>query len=399
MTEMEVGFKDEPNSLSPPSCPECTSQKVWKDGLRRTRLGDVQRWLCRKCGFRFSKSSLSSSEGVQKVHRQILNRKIATHSSCQVCVSEAEGMKNLATVETQTQEKAAGATALILEYAWQAKKRGLAESTIEQRVKRLRQLVKKGANLTDPDSILTVLAVSNWTPINKRVFVVAYTSFAKMFNIVWDPPRTRAESKLPFIPTEAEIDQLIAGCGKKTGTFLQVLKETGARSGEASKLRWIDIDERSNTIRINNPMKGSSPRVIKVTPKTVSMINAMPKTSDFIFNTNVYSIRKGFTKQRNKLAKNLQNPRLRQIHFHTLRHWKATMEYYRTKDILHVKYLLGHKKLENTEIYTHLVNFESDEWHVAHAKNLEEESKLIEAGFEYVRYSEKDAVAIYRKRK
>ena len=33
------------------------------------------------------------------------------------------------------------------------------------------------------------------------------------------------------------------------------------------------------------------------------------------------------------------------------------------------------------------------------AKNLEEENKLIEAGFEYVRYSEKDEVAIYRKRK
>ncbi len=61
--------------------------------------------------------------------------------------------------------------------------------------------------------------------------------------------------------------------------------------------------------------------------------------------------------------------------------------------------LLGHKKLENTEIYTHLINFESDEWHVACAKNLEEETKLIEAGFEYIRYSERDDVAIYRKRK
>ena len=42
---------------------------------------------------------------------------------------------------------------------------------------------------------------------------------------------------------------------------------------------------------------------------------------------------------------------------------------------------------------------EGDEWHVSCAKNLEEEKKLIEAGFEYVRYSDKDAVAIYRKRK
>jgi hypothetical protein len=47
--------------------------------------------------------------------------------------------------------------------------------------------------------------------------------------------------------------------------------------------------------------------------------------------------------------------------------------------------LLGYKKLENTDIYTHLVDFESDEWHVSTARNPEEEKKLIEAGFEFVR--------------
>lgn len=46
-----------------------------------------------------------------------------------------------------------------------------------------------------------------------------------------------------------------------------------------------------------------------------------------------------------------------------------------------------------------LLDFENVEWHVAHATNLKEEGKLIEAGFEFVRYSEKDEVAIYRKRK
>jgi hypothetical protein len=42
---------------------------------------------------------------------------------------------------------------------------------------------------------------------------------------------------------------------------------------------------------------------------------------------------------------------------------------------------------------------ENDEYDVAHATTLEEENKLIEAGFEYVRYSERDEVAIYRKPK
>jgi hypothetical protein len=33
------------------------------------------------------------------------------------------------------------------------------------------------------------------------------------------------------------------------------------------------------------------------------------------------------------------------------------------------------------------------------AKELEEKSKLLEAGFEYFRYCDRDEVAIYRKRK
>ena len=128
------------------------------------------------------------------------------------------------------------------------------------------------------------------------------------------------------------------------------------------------------------------------------MVQAIPKRGEYLFNTNSDTNRKGFNKQRNRIARTQQNPRLKQIHFHTLRHWKATMEYHRTKDILYVKQMLGHKQLKNTEIYTHLIDFESDDWHVGHAKSLEEETKLIEAGFEYVRYSERDEVAIYRKR-
>jgi len=75
------------------------------------------------------------------------------------------------------------------------------------------------------------------------------------------------------------------------------------------------------------------------------------------------------------------------------------MEYNRTLNIKYVQQLLGHKKLENTDFYTQLINFENDQFHVAHARNLEEEKKLIEAGFEFIRFSEKDEVAIYRIRK
>ena len=92
-----------------------------------------------------------------------------------------------------------------------------------------------------------------------------------------------------------------------------------------------------------------------------------------------------FNAQRKRSAEKLGNPRLLKIHFHTLRHWKATMEYHRTKDILYVMKLLGHKNIANTLIYTQLIEFEGDDkYYSAVAQNLEEAQKLIEIGFEYV---------------
>ena len=75
------------------------------------------------------------------------------------------------------------------------------------------------------------------------------------------------------------------------------------------------------------------------------------------------------------------------------------MEYAKTKNILHVMQILGHKNINNTMMYTQLIQFESDEYHHANAKTLEEENGLIDAGFEFVRYREEDRVALYRKRK
>jgi len=73
------------------------------------------------------------------------------------------------------------------------------------------------------------------------------------------------------------------------------------------------------------------------------------------------------------------------------------VEYHRTRDILYVKQLLGHKKIENTMLYTQLINFESDEYSSAVAKSLEDARKLVEAGFEYV--TDMDGCKLFRRRK
>jgi integrase len=93
------------------------------------------------------------------------------------------------------------------------------------------------------------------------------------------------------------------------------------------------------------------------------MLITMPKKSSFIFGDYpLRGFRSAFTKQRARAANKLGNPRIIQITFHTFRHWKATREYHKTKDSLYVMKLLGHKNIENTLVYTQLMEFRDDEF-------------------------------------
>ncbi|MDH5732770.1 MAG: tyrosine-type recombinase/integrase [Candidatus Bathyarchaeota archaeon] len=131
------------------------------------------------------------------------------------------------------------------------------------------------------------------------------------------------------------------------------------------------------------------------------MLNALPRTSERVFNTTFMSISSSFRTQRKRIAGKLQNPRILQITYHTLRHWKATMEYHKTKDIMHVKQTLGHKNIQNTLIYINLEHaiFQTtdDDFIVKVAGTVQDACKLLEVGFEYV--TEMDGKRLFRKRK
>src|SRR4030066_307344 len=110
-----------------------------------------------------------------------------------------------------------------------------------------------------------------------------------------------------------------------------------------------------------------------------------------------------FYQKRKPLSQRQQNPRLMQISFPPFRHWKGTMEYHKTKDIMHVKYILGHKAIQSTMVYinleqaTFLTQSADDEWTCKAAKTIDEATKLIEAGFQYVTTIK--GIQLFKKRK
>lgn len=76
---------------------------------------------------------------------------------------------------------------------------------------------------------------------------------------------------------------------------------------------------------------------------------------------------------------------------------KGTIECNRTKDILHVIELLDHSDIKTTRIYTQLISFEGDNYHVKASTTLSEDKELLKAGFDFV--TEREGVKIYRKRR
>ena len=104
-----------------------------------------------------------------------------------------------------------------------------------------------------------------------------------------------------------------------------------------------------------------------------------------------------FHKVKKRATNTFQNPRLKAISFTIFRHRGATMIYHQTKNILLVKKLLGHKRIENTMKYAQLIHFKGDEYDVATAITIEEDQELLKTGFEYV--TERRGIKIYRRPK
>ena len=279
--------------------------------------------------------------------------------------------------------------------------KGLRDSTIETKTKLIRILRKRVGGLWDSDQIGLYIRRSSWDGRRKNIASYAYRDWCRWKGFDYDFERVREpDPPLPYIPTERELDQLIAGMSHKYATFLQLLKESAFRPGEAMRLTPRDVDLEKRLVTLNAPEKNSRPRQFKMSMRLAQMMSEMIVSTPItqrIWNSKYECLHRTFSLRRRALAEKLKNPNLLRISFKTFRHWKATTEYHRTKDILHVMRLLGHKNIQNTLVYTHLIDTKEDQWISKVAHNSDEACRLVEAGFEFVCLIQNEEM-IFRKR-
>ena len=148
--------------------------------------------------------------------------------------------------------------------------------------------------------------------------------------------------KLPETITEEEFLKLLKAVKKKHHKLAFILGFYGCmRVSEIVNLKPEDVDRGQRLIRIKQA-KGKKDRNIPIPPQAVRGLSLLP------IKCGVRALEIAFKNYSRKVLK-------KDLHFHTLRHSGAT--YYLNKkgwSTRQVQQLLGHSKIQTTEIYTHV---------------------------------------------
>ena len=181
--------------------------------------------------------------------------------------------------------------------------------------------------------------------------------FAKILkrNFFISVPRAKVGKKLPEVLSNFEIRRMISlTINPKHRCMISLLYGTGMRVGELVRLKMGDIDIERSVIHIKKA-KGSKDRmaILPHSLKAIIMIQRKMKVpKDYLF-TNCQNGRlteatvQKVVKQAVKRAKVTKN-----VSPHTLRHSFATHLLENGTDIRYIQELLGHARLETTQIYT-----------------------------------------------
>ena len=280
------------------------------------------------------------------------------------------------------------------------RKNGYSDATVDGYARKLKFL-SRHADLNSPERVKTAIAARNCSTAFKEALVNAYDHYVKVCGLVWNKPVYPRSRALPYVASPEQVEKVISRASRRYALIFSIFRDSGIRPVELCRLTLQTVDLEKGTLTVPGTKLGN-PRLLKLKPSTTAMFNDYVHSRQFSLDDQLFpnpgATRHAFERYRNDVAKKLHELELQKIRLYDLRHFFATMLYYRTKDILYVKEQLGHRRIESTLIYTHLVNFGSDDFVCKVAKTSGEATALVEQGFDYV-LTAPDGHMLFRKLK
>ena len=185
----------------------------------------------------------------------------------------------------------------------------------------------------------------------KSTLLMAYFHFCRANSINWTPLRLKTQSMPITVPTEERIDKIIGRCSLKYITTFQISKH-GLRPDEVSKITLRDIDLQRGLLAVRTS-KLDAERTTRLKEYALENLRTYIRRKTFTkLDVSIFSksniLRDQWGTYRKRAYLNFRDQELLKIRLYDLRHWFAASEYIKTRDLLHVKYLLGRRHIEST---------------------------------------------------
>jgi len=224
--------------------------------------------------------------------------------------------------------------------------------------------ISNHAPLNQPEAVKMFIALLKTSDGYKKNLCIVYNRYCKFYGITWQMPKYSQEAKNIALPTREKLQMLIANAGKLLSMKLQLSMETGLRPVELTRLKAKDIDHKTV-----NPTtaKHGNPRTVPLSQNLTAKIAEHIQTyqlnpDDRLFKgQDADHYGKQYRSMRNELAKKMKDPTLKTIRLYDFRHYFCTKKLYDTNNPYTVMVLMGHKKLETTQKYMHLMNLDESE--------------------------------------
>lgn len=268
------------------------------------------------------------------------------------------------------------------------------------------------ADLTDTKAVELAIARykqadgRNITNNYKSKLCDCYATYCKFNKTLWDKPVYTPEPTTIQPPTEEKVKILVASAKGRLSILIDISQQTGLRPIEIFGEKGLmvkDIHPDSNTITARITKKCNARPPLPITPELTARIQGYIQkhnlnNNDQLFKGKGYKYGELYRRFRNNLANKLHDPTIKTIRLYDLRHYYCTKQLKRTQNTEGVRILMGHKRLDTTQKYLHLLGYGNAEWIVEGTTDKERAKQLLKEDFQY-QLTTPDGTMIFRKPK